>query len=180
MSLEIERKFVVGPHNEEYLNLVKENAPTVENRYYLFKDSGIELRFTSLKKSDNAIDYTLDRMEVQDETLTVRTKERLQITQEEFETLRALLQTAEPGVRSIIRHSYNIGENPKVQIKVYGGRFEGLIRAEIEFESKEECADYKPLDWMGIEISNTPIGNDVTLTDLSPEEFKEHMDSFGS
>jgi len=179
MNLEIERKFIVDPLNEDYLNLIKESAATIENRYYLFKNGGIELRFTSLKKGDDTTDYTLDRMEVKDETLTVRTKERLQISKEEFDSLLMLLQTTKSGVEPIIRYSYNIGENPKVQIKAYGGKFENLIRAEIEFESKKECANYKPLDWMGTEISNTPIGNDVTLADLSPEEFKEYMDSLG-
>lgn len=180
MNLEIERKFLVDPQNKIYLNLVQENAPTIENRYYLFKDGGIELRFTSLKKSDDTTDYTLDRMEVQDETLTVRTKERLHITKKESDILLTLLQTAEPGVEPIIRYSYNVGKNPKIQIKTYGGRFEGLVRAEVEFDSQKECADYKPLAWMGVEISNTPIGNDVTLADLSPDEFKKCIDSFNS
>lgn len=180
MNLEIERKFIVNPHNEVYLDLVQEKNFTLENRYYLFRNGGIELRFTSLEKSTDSTEYTLDRMEVKDDTLTVRKKERLQISKNEFGSLLRLLQSVKPEVEPIIRKSYNVSENPKVQIKVYGGKFEGLIRAEIEFESKEECDNYKPLDWMGAEISNTPIGNDVTLAGSSLDEFKSHIENFSN
>lgn len=178
MTQEIERKFIVDPQNEAYQQLIKDKVFVVENRYYLYKKDGIELRFTSLTKSNAEVDYTFDRMEVMDDSLTIRTKQRWQISKPEFDSLLALLRHSTPDTEPIIRHSYTIGSNPTIQIKVYGGRFDGLVRAEVEFESVESCLAYQPEAWMGTDISSTQIGDDIALADLTPDVFKSILAAF--
>ena len=47
------------------------------------------------------------------------------------------------------------------------------MRAEIEFKSEYEAQNFKPFDWMGREITNTMLGKDSKLVQLSKEEFKK-------
>ena len=51
------------------------------------------------------------------------------ITKDEFERLKLLAE------KSLVRKSYVLSESPEVSIKVYGGDYEGLVRAEFEFET---------------------------------------------
>lgn len=178
MSKEIERKFIVDSNNQSFLKLIADRVPVVENRYYLLKEGGVELRFTSLQKNEADFDYTLDRMEVLDTSLTVRTEERIKITKPEFNALRALVLCKDSHTEPIVRNSYHIQNEPKLQLKVYEARYDGLVRAEVEFDSVEDCESYVPLDWMGAEISDTPIGNDVTLANLSREEFETYLATY--
>ncbi len=76
-----------------------------------------------------------------------------------------------------MRWSYLISVKPKVEIKAYKERFEGLIRVEAEFESKEESDAYSKPGWMGDEITDLPIGRDTNLPDLSQKEFRQILAS---
>lgn len=173
-NLEIERKFYISPNNESLHSALKDKAPFIEERYYLYRKDGIEIRFTRLSSPENRY-YTLDRMALQQsetaDSHIVRTKERLKISSQEFDELLALVQLRNPSAKPIIRWSYHMGDTPKFEIKVYQGRHEGLVRAEIEFDTQEEASVFAPLSWFGPEITNSPVGIDTRLPDLSDEEF---------
>ena len=79
------------------------------------------------------------------------------ISKEEYEALKS------NATDVIERDSYLLSNNPKVSVKIYHGKQEGLVRAEIEFESEEEAQTFVPYDWFGEEITNKPEGKDATL-----------------
>ncbi len=86
-----------------------------------------------------------------------------EITKEEFDDLK------QNASEAIIRDRYNISSNPDIAIQVYHGKFEGLIRVEVEFETQEKAMSFQPLDWMGEEMTGLPIARDSKLLDLTSE-----------
>ena len=73
----------------------------------------------------------------------------------------------------VCRHQ--LKSNPEIAIQVYHGDFEGLVRAEVEFDTEEEATVFKPLDWMGEEMTGLPIARDATLIELSKSELDEYL-----
>lgn len=55
-----------------------------------------------------------------------------------------------------------MSKNPKITLQIYQGELNGLIRAEVEFESTEEANEFIPLLWMGKEITGLDIARDST------------------
>ncbi|NTW75986.1 MAG: hypothetical protein HGB34_03735 [Candidatus Moranbacteria bacterium] len=96
-----------------------------------------------------------------------RTTDKREISQDEFEALK-------PGVGdAIVRDKYTlITGTDTVSIQVYHGRFEGLIRAEVEFGSEEEAKRFVPPSWMGKEMTGLPVARDASLRNIGEEEFK--------
>lgn len=178
MDQEIERKFIIDPSNPVLGDMLSDTEYKLENRYYLYRENGIELRFTSLTPQSGEAYYNFDRMEITDNLLVSRKKDRISITEDEFERLLAILRLKDSNIQPVVRKSYLIAKDPQVEIKVYGGRFEGLIRAEVEFDSVESSNSYQPLRWFGKEISNTLLGDDTKLPDLSTNEFEDLMKQY--
>ena len=63
-------------------------------------------------------------------------------------------------------------------IKVYKGKYAGLIRAEFEFESEKEAKAFEKPDWVGTEISNSPLGRDSRLSNLCKEDFNRELGKY--
>ncbi len=156
---EIERKFLVTTMPD-----LSGQEPIRYERYYLSRTENIEER---IQKKGDAYEHE-KKERVSD---LEHRKEKRPITQEEFESLRAGTSDA------IIRDSFKVSENPDITIKIYHGKYEGLLRAEVEFESLEEAQAFIPSEWMGKEITGTPLGKDSSLLDLSEEQFKEMLHS---
>jgi CYTH domain-containing protein len=76
----------------------------------------------------------------------------------------------------IIRERYDVSNKPKISIQIYHGKYEGLVRAEVEFDSEEEARSFKPLNWMGIEMTDLPIARDAKLSTLTETEFNSYID----
>jgi CYTH domain-containing protein len=159
MSAEIERKFLVTTMPD-----LTGQEPIRYERYYLNRSDNVEERIQ--KKGDT---YEYEKKEKVSDL--EHKKETRSITQEEFESLRAGTSDA------IIRDSFKVSNNPDITIKVYHGKYEGLIRAEVEFDSLESAEAFIPSEWMGKEITGTPLGKDSGLLDLSEEQFKEMLHS---
>lgn len=157
MNNEIERKFYVKRMPD--LTLIK---PLQYERYFLQRGEGIEIR---ISKVDNTYKYE-KKIEISN---IERTRESKEISKEEFEELK------KEASESIIRERYNISDKPNIAIQVYRGRFEGLVRAEVEFESEKEALDFVPLDWMGEEMTGLPIARDSKLIDLTENEFRSYL-----
>lgn len=157
MSNEIERKFYVK--NMPDLALIE---PLQYERYFLERGNGIEIR---ISKVNDTYKYE-KKVEISD---LERTRESKEISKEEFEKLK------EGASESIIRERYNISDNPTIAIQIYHGRFEGLVRAEVEFASEAEARDFVPLDWMGDEMTGLPIARDSKLIDLTDSEFRSFL-----
>lgn len=159
MKQEIERKFLV----KEIPNLTG-IKPVHYERYFLQRGSTVEER---IQKKDNTFEYekkvTISPIESH--------KEKRIISEEEYNNLKQRSSDA------IIRESYILATNPEVSLKIYEGRFKGLMRVEVEFKSVEEANSFIPQDWMGEEITNSPLGRDGKLLDLTDQEFQELLRS---
>ncbi len=157
MKTEIERKFFVRQMPD-----ISHIKPLFYERYILKYEDGEEER---ISKIDGKYIYQ-KKKEV---SALGRRREKKEMSLEEFNKLK---QTAK---KAIFRERYDLSEHPKVSIQIYRGEHEGLIRAEVEFDSEEEATNFKPFDWMGIEMTNLPIARDAKLLNLTKEEFKSHL-----
>lgn len=153
MQDEIERKFLV-----KKLPDLSRLKPYHYERYYLERGKGAEERIQFVNGK-----YEWEK-KIEKSALE-RSTEKKEISKSQFNALK--MKAAE----AIIRDSYQFSEGPKVSIKIYSGRFEGLVRAEIEFESIEEAKKFQPPEWMGKEITQSSLGRDAKLLDLAQEEF---------
>lgn len=129
------------------------------NRFYLYVGNGTVIRVQSVGDR-----YELERKV--DKSELVREEQKIEISKEEFEELSKLTD------KNIVRDSYLISEKPKITLRVYHGKYEGLARAEVPFESVEEAESFKPLEWFDKEITGSPLAQDGKLLMLSEEEFK--------
>lgn len=160
--MEIERKYLL---TQEQLQLLVSdmNGFVLETRYYLYCNDDDEIRFT--RRGTDV--FTLDRIQLlQDQTdeYFVRKKERIVISEAEFESLVKIVGDQQPVER------LHFKLNDQIELKVYQGRRSGLIRAEVEFESIEAANTYHPDFAHAGEITNSPIGRDVLLAGLNQDE----------
>ena len=138
MAEEIERKFVL-PGPPPWLAGCRREA--VEQGYLVVADDGAEARVRRI--GDHTVLTAkrgggLHRREVE-----------VEISEEQFEALRPLTE----GRRiTKVRHYVPAGEGT-IEVDVYGGGLEGLVIAEIEFESEEAGAAFEPPQWMGQEVT---------------------------
>lgn len=154
MYHEIERKFLVAKMPN--LRGIKKVS---QERYFIQRGDLFE---EGLKRKDSFFSYeskfTLSPQE--------KTREKIFITKEEFDALK------EKGTQILERDSYLLSKKkPVISIKKYKGIFRELVLAEVEFDSIEELKSFKPLDWMGIEVTDTPLGKDARLVDLDRKHF---------
>ena len=152
--MEIERKFLVK--NMPDLSGI---IPVRYERYYLKRDGGVEER---IQKKNDKYEYEFKK----EVSGLERTVDKKSITESEFNDLKNKAEG------NLIRDSYQVSLRPNISIKIYHGRFDGLIRAEVEFDSLDSAKDYIPETWMGEEITDSPLGRDSRLLGLSEQEFK--------
>jgi adenylate cyclase len=149
---EIERK---------YLLFELPNVPVLKRytseRYLLQSGEGIEERITHVGGQ-----YFYEQKRVLSDT--ERTRDRREISENDFSELR------ERAYGYLTRETLLISESPKVSIQVYKGEYAGLIRAEVEFDNKEEADGFMPYTWMGGEITGLRIARDSTLARMTHGE----------
>jgi CYTH domain-containing protein len=156
MYHEIERKFLIAEMPS--LRGIKKVS---QERYFIQRGDLFEEGY---KREGGIFEYeskvTLSQKE--------KTREKTVISKEEFERLKA------EGTQIIERDSYLLfKKNPRISIKIYKGVFNGLVLAEVLFDSLEEFEKFEAYDWMGIEVTDTPLGKDARLADLDREGFKK-------
>ncbi len=88
------------------------------------------------------------------------------------------LNLKERAYSEIIRDSYLLLEDSRISIKKYLGKYIGLYRVEVTFNSIEEENKYIKESWMGSEITNSPLAFDKYLSKLSNEEFEEELKKY--
>ncbi len=154
MYHEIERKFLI-----RRMPKISGIKPELQERHFI---QHTELAEERIQKKDAMYEYELKM------ALSPREwrRERRFISEEEFK------QLALRAPKVIMRESYSLSKkNPRISIKKYLGDYRGLVLAEVEFDSVAESEDFSPSDWMGIEITNTPLGRDSRLIGLDREHF---------
>lgn len=157
MNNEIERKFLI-----KELPDLSQKVKIGYERHYLFDKNGIELRVQ--RKGDK---FELERkVHI---SAVERTKDKIEISEEEFNLLKPLT------IGAIIRDSYTLSTKPDLTVKIYHGKYEGLVRAEVEFDTTEELEAFQVPDWCGREITGTPLARDSQLLKLTDEEFRRAL-----
>lgn len=155
MYHEIERKFLVND-----MPSLRGIRKVPQERYFIQRG---ELFEEGMKRKGNVFTYESKFTLSKDE----KSRDQIIITKEEFETSKS------KGTSVIERDSYSLTKkSPVISIKKYKGEYSGLILAEVEFDTVQEMEDFVPLDWMGSEVTHTPLGKDAKLVDLSREKFK--------
>ena len=138
MANEIERKF-----------LVKELPPEIDRYphseiiqgYLMITDNGVEVR---VRKRAGRCTHT-----VKSGSGLVRKEAEKEITQAEFnESWPETQGKRVEKVRYDIEH-----EDYMVELDIYSGDLEGLVVAEVEFDSEEESSHFDPPKWFGEEVT---------------------------
>lgn len=154
MYHEIERKFLVKKL-PDLTGLIK----VPQERYFIQRSLLFE---EGLKKKGSHFLYETKFTLSQQEKI----QEKINITKEEFEALKY------KGTDILKRDSYQLSKKkPIVCIKKYKGDYKGLILSEVLFDSVDEMEAFEKFSWMGKEVTDTVLGKDARLIDLSREDF---------
>lgn len=89
-------------------------------------------------------------------------KKKILITQQAFNEL------IKDCDRAIKRENYSISDD--IKIKLYKGDYEGLVIVDVEFSSQNKFHNYIKPNWLGAEITQTELGKDGSIIQLSPTE----------
>jgi adenylate cyclase len=80
----------------------------------------------------------------------VRVEEEIVIDAERFERLWPLTEGLRIEKR---RYEIDAGEGLVIELDVYAGALDGLLVAEVEFDSEEEAEAFAPPDWFGDDVT---------------------------
>ena len=142
---EIERKFLVAA--------IPEGLPqpgSVLKQGYLSVEP-VEVR---IRSSDG------DRHELTVKSIggLTRAEVTVALSAEQFDDLWRLVD----GVIEKTRHEVEIGEHV-VEVDLYGGKLDGLVVAEVEFQSERAAAAFEPLSWFEEEVTDDPHYRNAAL-----------------
>ena len=103
------------------------------------------------------------------ESATARACEEVELplTKEAYEHLK---QKADGSVISKTRYLIPIENNHKIELDVFHGYLEGLMFAEIEFESEEDAAAYQLPDWFAEDVTFDRRYSNAVMTRYSSLE----------
>ena len=139
---EIERKFLVA---ELPPDIDRGHAETVEQGYLGITDDGLEVR---VRRRGNHSFLTIKQG-----SGGVRVEEELEIEAERFARLWPLTE----GRRvEKTRHVLPASGGFELEVDVYRRELEGLVTAEVEFDSERDAAAFEPPSWFGLEVTEDP------------------------
>lgn len=143
--MEIERKFLVKKIPSQYCQYTPNQ---IEQGYMAIEDEGNTVR---LRRKGDTYFLTVKSLGT-----LVREERETKITKEQFEAL-----WKSTAGRRIVKERYEIPYRDWViELDVFKGKLEGLIMAEVEFESVEEAMAFQKLEWMERELTeNTHFTN---------------------
>lgn len=141
-GVEIERKFLVDTRPDD---LDDQPCSDIQQGYLAITDDGVEVRLRH---------YGAQAL------LTVkagggreRVEEEIEIDERRFGSLWQLTEG-----RRLEKTRYRIpaAGGATIELDVYRGALEGLMTAEIEFDSLDAAAAFEPPEWLGREITEDP------------------------
>lgn len=157
MSVEIERKFLIHKLPQD---VHKRTSKKIIQGYMAISGDGTEIR---LRKKENVHYQTakcgkgLKRHEIEAE-----------LTKAQFDIFWPLTE----GKRvEKIRYEIPYGDWI-IQLDIYEGSLEGLMTAEVEFQSQEDAEAFTPPEWMGREVTQDDRykNKNLALHGLPPEK----------
>ena len=141
MPFEIERKFLVRKLPDD---LTSYPSAEISQGYLVSLDDGLQVR---LRKSGERHSLTYKRG-----IGNVREEREVELTAEQF----VALWPATEGKRLVKTRHEIPGGDRIVEIDVYHGRHEGLVVAEVEFDTEEAAKDFRPPAWLGDDVTGDP------------------------
>ena len=150
--MEIERRFLVKDLSSLDLSQYKCKRIIQD---YLYKD-----KFTAIRKRKTVLDdnvsftYTIKSRKI---GISVNELEN-EISEEEYNNLKV-----HPNFNHIDKIRYIIPyiDNLNIELDVFNDNFDGIVFAEIEFNSEEQAHSVKLPEWFGPEITNKLTNSDM-------------------
>ena len=150
--MEIERRFLVKDLSSLDLSQYKCKRIIQD---YLYKD-----KFTAIRKRKTVLDdnvsftYTIKTRKI---CISVNELEN-EISEEEYNNLKV-----HPNFNHIDKIRYIIPyiDNLNIELDVFNDNFDGIVFAEIEFNSEEQANSVKLPEWFGPEITNKLTNSDM-------------------
>ena len=140
--IEIERKFLVA---EPPSDLERCPSTAIEQGYLTVDQEGPEVRVR--RRGEQAY------LTVKSGAGRVRVEEEIEIEPERFERLWALTE----GRRiEKTRYELDAGDGLVLELDVYTGDLEGLVVAEVEFDSEEAAETFTAPGWLGPDVTEDP------------------------
>jgi len=153
--MEIERKFLV-PSPPDGLDSAR--SEPIDQGYLAIGDEGEEVRLRRLGE-ESYLTVKRGRGEV-------RTEQEVTLDREQFD---ALWPLTEDRRISKTRHWLPLGDL-EIELDVYAGELDGLVTAEIEFESEDDADAFEPPDWLGEDVTDDDrYKNESLATDGLPD-----------
>jgi CYTH domain-containing protein len=138
---EIERKFLVRRLPD---GLTSYPSNEISQGYLVSRASGLQVR---LRKSGPHYCLTFKRGRGR-----VREEREIELSAAQFDKL----WPATEGKRLVkTRYEIPLGQRV-VEIDVYHERHEGLVVAEVEFDTEESAKNFRPPDWLGDDVTGDP------------------------
>jgi adenylate cyclase len=157
MAVEIERKFLL-PEPPGWLGDFESSE--VEQGYLAIAD-GSEVR---VRRRD---EQTL--LTVKGGSGKVRAESEIELSREQFEKLWPLSEKQRVAkTRHLVPH-----DDGTIEVDVFSGELEGLVLAEIEFDSEESSEAFDPPDWLGREVTGERRYENESLAQRGMPDQKE-------
>ncbi len=165
--MEIERKFTIKKLPE---NLEQYEKKEIE-QVYLCRKPTLRARKSN---EDYILTYKSKQGLQRAENATARACEEVELplTKEAYEHLK---EKADGSVISKTRYLIPLTQNRKIEMDVFHGYLEGLMFAEVEFDSEEEAAAFQLPDWFGEDVTFDHRYSNAVMTRYS--SLKELMES---
>ena len=165
--MEIERKFTIKKLPE---NLEQYEKKEIE-QVYLCRKPTLRARKSN---EDYILTYKSKQglQRVQNATARACEEVELPLTKGAYEHLK---EKADGSVISKTRYLIPLTENRKIEMDVFHGYLEGLMFAEVEFNSEEEAAAFQLPDWFGEDVTFDHRYSNAVMTRYS--SLKELMES---
>ena len=155
MNKRLTRRFLLK--NSENLKNLNLSSPIKYERYYINDNLRVQ-------KKNNVCEKEILIKN------NILSKENIDIN--EFENLK------QKAYKEIIRDSYLYLDDEKISVKKYYGIYNGLIRIEVKFKNENEMKEYKKLEWMGEEITDSLLAFDRDLSKLDRELFLKEIKKY--
>ena len=153
--MEIERRFLVKDISTLNLSSYKHKEIIQD---YLYKDKFTTIRKRKIISNDKDITY-LYTIKTGRINISVNEMER-EITEKQYDDL-----TNNPNNVTIHKTRYMIPykENLTIELDVFHGVYEGIIFAEIEFESEQQAFNIELPEWFSKDISDKISNSSMAL-----------------
>jgi adenylate cyclase len=157
--VEIERKFLV---EQVPTDLGTYPSDPIEQGYIAITEDGVEVRIR--RYGDDAF------LTIKSGRGQQRLEEEIEIDGRRFHSLWPLTEG-----RRITKRRYRIPyeQAALIELDVYDGALQGLVTAEVEFDSSAAASAFAPPEWLGAEVTDEPeYKNQALAVDGLPRSFQ--------